>query len=464
MIVERHPGSVSGLSDDHLATVAVSLAVGELQWSPDVAPATLDRISRDAVAYPEQFDRRAASQAPQGPPPPSERSAKRAVGRLAVFGVILVAIIAVVAFAATASASAAVPDGLRLRLDETAAGFDQPLLLTNAGDGSGTTVVVEQTGRVWSLAPTGERASEPFLDLSDQVSLAYEQGLLGLAFHPGFAENGRLFVNYTRAGDGATVVSEFSVVDGVVDAGSERMLLALDQPYGNHNGGHITFDAAGMLLIGTGDGGGGGDPLGAGQDPTTLLGKLLRIDVDTGEPYGIPADNGFAGQDGARPEIHALGLRNPWRFSVDPVGGHIYIGDVGQGSYEEISVAPEGRGGQSFGWNEVEGPVCYIGGCDPAAHTPPAISYGREDGCSVVGGHVYRGSEQPALEGVYVFGDYCSGTLWGADADELVNGAAAAVPIGAIDGTLVSFGVDERGELYAVDQGGRILHVVTEAS
>ena len=322
--------------------------------------------------------------------------------------------------------------------------------------------MVEQGGRIWAIDADGTRAAEPFLDLSDSVSTSFEQGLLGLAFHPDFAANGRFYVNYTRAGDGATVVSELTAVGDAADRPSERQLLLIEQPFANHNGGHLAFDAAGMLLIGTGDGGSGGDPLGAGQDPASLLGKLLRIDVDGGEPYGIPSDNGFADDDAYRPEIHSSGLRNPWRFSVDPIGGHIYIGDVGQGAFEEISVAPAGRGGQSFGWNEVEGPECFTDGCDLEAHTPPAISYGRDDGCSIVGGHVYRGSEQPGLDGVYLFGDYCSGTIWAADAAEIVAGEAAAVPIGAIDGTLVSFGVDERGELYAVDQGGRILHVVTE--
>lgn len=463
MSIERHPGSISRLSDDQLAAAAVSLVIGELEWSPDVAPATLDRISRDAVAYPEQFDRRPRPRAPQGPPPPSERSAQRAFGRLAVFGVIVAVIIGVVAFAASASAATADLDGLRIELQESSAGFDQPVLVTHAGDGSGVRYVVEQTGQIWAVQPDGSRGEQPFLDLRDAVGTSFEQGLLGLAFHPAYAENGRLFVDYTRADDGATVVSEFTVSGGVVDRASERQLLVIDQPFGNHNGGHLAFDTSGMLLIGTGDGGSGGDPLGSGQDPSSLLGKLLRVDVDGGEPYGIPADNGFAGGDGYRPEIHSMGLRNPWRFSVDPVGGHIYIGDVGQGSFEEISVAPEGRGGQSFGWNEVEGPECFTDGCDLAAHTPPAISYGRDAGCTVIGGHVYRGAEQPALEGVYLFGDYCSGTIWGAEADALVAGQAASVPIGAIDGTLVSFGVDEHGELYAVDLEGRILHVVTEA-
>ena len=465
MSVERHPGSISGMPDDQLGTVAVSLVVAELTWSPDVSPAVLDRVSRDAVAYPEQFDRRPRAPAPQGPPPPSERSAKRAVGRLAVFGVVLLIIVGLVAFVASASASTADLDGLRVELVETAGGFDQPLLVTHAGDGSGTSYVVEQGGRIWPVDADGARAQEPLLDLRDAVATSFEQGLLGLAFHPAFVDNGRFFVNYTRVDDGATVVSEFSAAGDVANRDSERVLLVIEQPFGNHNGGHLAFDAAGMLLIGTGDGGSGGDPLGSGQDPASLLGKLLRIDVDAQEaPYGLPADNGFAGDDAYRPEVHALGLRNPWRFSVDPVGGHIYLGDVGQGSYEEISVAPEGRGGQSFGWNAVEGPECFAGDCDLTAHTPPAISYGRGDGCSVVGGHVYRGSAQPRLEGVYVFGDYCSGTIWGAAADDLVAGSAASVPIGAIDGTLVSFGVDQSGELYAVDQGGRILHVVTEAS
>jgi glucose/arabinose dehydrogenase len=457
------------LSDDRLGTAAVSVAISELQWSPDVAPAVLDRIARDAVAYPEQFDRRSAAPGPPRPPTAGTRSARRSVGRLVVFGVILVLIVGLVAYAATASAIAAITaaelEELEIELAPFGEGYDQPVLVTHAGDGSGDLYVVEQTGRIWQVGADGTRADAPFLDLSEDVSLAYEQGLLGLAFHPDFAANGRFFVDYTRAPDGATVVSELQAAGGVADRDSERVLLDIEQPFGNHNGGGIAFDAAGMLLIGTGDGGSGGDPLGSGQDPTSLLGKLLRIDVDSEqEPYGIPADNGFADDPAYRPEIHALGLRNPWRFSVDPEGGHIYIGDVGQGSWEEISVAPDGRGGDSFGWNEVEGPECFRDGCDLAAHTAPAVSYGRDEGCTVVGGHVYRGSQQPGLAGVYLFGDYCTGTIWGALADELISGEAARVPIGAIDGSLVSFGVDEDGELFAVEHGGRILRFVPEAA
>jgi|GEM_PF-2544757 len=466
MAVESRPGSLSGMPDDRLGAVAVALTVSELKLTPDVAPLVMDRIHRDAVAYPEQFDRRSIAPSPPPPePPPSGRSAQRIIGRLAVIGVILAIIVALVVFAASASATAADDlEGLRVDFVEITSGYDRPVLVTAAGDDSGTLYVVEQPGRIWPMTLDGLRAETPLLDLSDDVSASGERGLLGLAFHPAFAENGRFFVDYTRAGDGATVVSEFVAIDGNADRAGERELLVIEQPFANHNGGGLDFDAAGKLLVGTGDGGSGGDPLGSGQDSTSLLGKLLRLDVDADQqPYGIPADNGFAG-GGARPEIHAIGLRNPWRFSVDPVGGHIYIGDVGQDRFEEVSVLPEGAGGQSFGWNEVEGPACFNDGCDLTAHTPPALSYGRDEGCTVIGGHVYRGTAQPALEGVYIFGDYCTGTIWGALVDELVAGSAVRVPIGTIDGRLVSFGADEAGELYAVEQGGRILHVVTEAS
>ncbi len=479
MSVENGPRPMSQLSDDRLGTIAVSLVVSEVEWTPDVAPAVMDRISRDAVAYPEQFDRRPLPPAAAPLPMPSDRSTRRTVGRLAVFAVILAIIVALVIFSASSSADAASAStatttasaatagslgSLEIDLVEIASGYDEPIFVTTAGDGSGDLYVVEQTGRVWQLPADGTAASAPFLDLSGDIVKSFEQGLLGLAFHPGFATNGRFYIDYTRAGDGATVVSEFQVADGLADRRSERQLLVIEQPFANHNGGMLAFDAAGMLLVGTGDGGGGGDPFRASQDPGSLLGKLLRLDVDGGEPYAIPPDNGFAASDAHRPEIHSVGLRNPWRFSVDSAGGHVYIGDVGQGSWEEISVLPQGLGGQSFGWNEVEGPDCFIDGCHLDAHVAPAVSYGRDAGCTVIGGYVYRGNAQPGLEGVYVFGDYCSGTIWGALADALVAGDAAAVPIGAIDGTLVSFGVDDLGEIYAVDQGGRILHVVTEAS
>jgi glucose/arabinose dehydrogenase len=270
-------------------------------------------------------------------------------------------------------------------------------------------------------------------------------------------------VDYTRREDGATVVSELTARDGVVDPLSERRLLLVSQPFANHNGGMLAFDAQGYLLVGMGDGGGGGDPVRAGQDPHQLLGKLLRLDVDAGDPYGIPADNGFLADPVFQPEIHAMGLRNPWRFSVDPATGDVVIGDVGQNTWEEVSLLVNGAGGQNFGWNVVEGPACYDGECDPAAYTAPVLSYSHDEGCSVIGGYVYRGASQPLLEGTYLFGDYCSGTIWGVAADDLRAGGAQAAAVGGLDGTLVSFGVDDAGELYVIDQGGgRVLRVRAE--
>lgn len=375
----------------------------------------------------------------------------------------LVMLLALATMGVTAAATAAADsDELRIDMVPVADGFEQPVFVTHAPGEPDRLYVVEQPGRIHVIDTDGDGIGEPFLDISEALISGGERGLLGLAFHPEYADNGRFFVNYTRAGNGATIVSEFSAADGTADRSSERELLVIEQPFANHNGGMIAFDASGMLLIGTGDGGSGGDPLGAGQDPNTLLGKLLRINVDSGEPYGIPADNGFVDSDAHRPEVHATGLRNPWRFSVDPVGGHVYIGDVGQGAWEEISLLPDGAGGLNLGWNEVEGPECYRDGCDVGAFSPPVLSYGHDEGCSVTGGYTYRGSAQPGLEGTYLFGDYCSGTIWAAKADEMLAGTASAVPVFDFDGSLASFGVDGAGELYAVDRGGRILRVVSE--
>ncbi|MFV2063086.1 MAG: sorbosone dehydrogenase family protein, partial [Chloroflexota bacterium] len=442
MSVENRPGSLSGMPDDRLGTAAVALVVSEVRWSPDVAPAVMDRISRDAVAYPEQFDRRPAAPTVEDSSPPAERSSGRSARRVAVFALLLTLVVALVFIAASADISAAVgaePGDISIRLEPVADGFDQPILVTNAGDSSGNLFVVEQPGRIRIVRSDGTVMAEPFLDLSSRVRAGGERGLLGLAFHPDYSSNGRLFVNYTREPDGATVVSEFAASEGSADPDSERVLLVVEQPFANHNGGMVAFDAGGRLLVGMGDGGSGGDPLGAGQDPSTLLGKLLRLDVDGAEPYGIPADNGFAGNDAYRPEIHAKGLRNPWRFSVDPVGGHIYIGDVGAASWEEIDVLPGGVGGQDFGWSEMEGPDCFRADCDPEAYTAPTIFYGRDDGCSVIGGEVYRGAAQPLLEGTYLFGDLCTGIIWGVSAEAMVSGEAEATPLGRMPGTLVSF-------------------------
>jgi hypothetical protein len=352
--------------------------------------------------------------------------------------------------------------GIAVRLEPVADGLVMPIHVTSAGDGSGSLYVVEQGGTIRRVDATGQVAEEPFLDLSDAVVTDYEQGLLGLAFHPDYVTNGRFFVDYTAGEDGATVVSEFRASEGRADRDSERVILRVPQPFPNHNGGSLAFDAEGHLLIGMGDGGGGGDPLDSGQDPRSLLGKLLRLDVDASEPYTIPADNGYVDDPTFRPEIHASGLRNPWRFSVDPATGDILIGDVGQGQVEEVSVLVGGDGGVSLGWNRYEGDRCFREPCDPDAHLAPAITYGRDEGCTVIGGHVYRGTAQPSLEGLYLFGDYCSGTIWAASVEHMREGPVTPTRAGRLEGTLVAFGVDEASEILAVDQDGRLLHVVAE--
>jgi len=246
--VERHPGSLRGLSDDQLGTIAVSLVLDDVQWTPDVAPVVLDRLSRDAVAYPEHFDRRSEPPTVPVQEAPSERSTSRTLKRVAVFAVLLAVVAGAVVLAANAgNARGASPDidAIRLELEPVAEGFERPLFVTAAGDGSGWLYVVEQTGRIWRIDADGELDEEPFLDLGGAVAGGGERGLLGLAFHPQFADNGRFFIDYTRRQDGATVVSELNAADGVADAAGERELLVIEQPFSNHNGGMIAFDAAG---------------------------------------------------------------------------------------------------------------------------------------------------------------------------------------------------------------------------
>lgn len=331
-------------------------------------------------------------------------------------------------------------------------GFGRPLFVGNAGDGSGRLFVVEQAGRIL-VVQNGETLAEPFLDIQDQVgSDSNEQGLLGLAFHPDYESNGFFYVNYTDL-QGDTVIARFSVSGNgnIADAGSEQILLQVDQPFPNHNGGHLEFGPDGYLYASLGDGGSQGDPRGNAQSLDTLLGKLLRIDVNSGSPYGIPADNPFGS------EIWAYGFRNPWRFSFDRATGDLYIGDVGQGTWEEIDYLPGGIvGGANFGWNFFEGRHAYEGTPpDGAQLMEPVAEYEHGSArCSVTGGHVYRGANLPAWQGVYVFADYCSGEIWG-----LVqhSGGNWDMQIMYDSGFLVtSFGVDEAGELYLVDRSGGI--------
>jgi glucose/arabinose dehydrogenase len=355
------------------------------------------------------------------------------------------------------------PGSIVIELEPFVDGLSSPVFMTPNGTGDGLLYVVEQEGAVRVVSPDGSVASEPFLDLRGRISAGGEEGLLGLAFHPRYAENGRLFLYYSAQGGGAQLVTEVHAVDGVVDTTSERLVLRMDDFASNHNGGMIMFDQDGMLLIGTGDGGGGGDPEGNGQDVTQLLGKMLRIDVDGGDPYAVPENDpdGRLGPD-ALPEIRASGLRNPWRFSVDRATGDVFIGDVGQGSWEEVDVLPVGQGGWNYGWSIMEGPDCFEAeSCDTAGLTLPVAAYGREEGSTIIGGYVYRGTAFPELAGAYLFGDYGSGTLWALSAAEAVTaGSAPYEAVGAMDGgNLSSFAQDDAGELYAVDLNGRVLRV-----
>jgi glucose/arabinose dehydrogenase len=360
-------------------------------------------------------------------------------------------------------------DPAAIHLDRIAGGLADPIGITNAGDGSGRLFVNERGGVVRVIERDGSLRRQPFVDLTGRIASGGERGLLGLAFHPDFADNHRLFVHYSRAGDGATVVSELRAsADGrTADPTSERVLLTVAQPFANHNGGQLAFGPDGYLYLGLGDGGSAGDPFGNGQNPDVLLGKILRLDVDGPHAgrraYGLPPDNAFA-PDGPRPgrgalEIWALGLRNPWRFSFDAEGGDLYIGDVGQNAWEEIDRQPAGAtAGRNYGWNQTEGRHCYTGGCDRSRFVDPIAEYGHDAGCSVTGGDVYRGGAQPRLRGVYLFGDYCSGTIWSLQVDSRRFEPRIVL---RSDLSISSFGVGEDGELYVADiAGGGIYHVV----
>ncbi len=346
-----------------------------------------------------------------------------------------------------------------LALETVATGLDHPVHLT-APAGDARLFVVEQPGRIRIIA-RGRLLARPFLDLTDRVSDGGERGLLSVAFHPDYAHNGFFFVDYTdRHGD--TAIERFTVSrdPDLADQGSGVRVLSIAQPYANHNGGLVAFAPDGMLWIGMGDGGSAGDPHGNGQNPAVLLGKMLRIDVDHGRPYAIPRDNPFVARPGARPEIWATGLRNPWRFSFDRESGTVVIGDVGQNEWEEIDVAPLDAAGLNYGWNRMEGRHDFRPRAgDRARLTPPALEYGHRDGCSVTGGLVYRGRRIPALRGHILFSDYCSGWI---RSFRFVRGVAADLREWKVGdaGTVVSFGEDAAGEAYIVSHDGRIFRLV----
>lgn len=330
-------------------------------------------------------------------------------------------------------------------------GLERPVDIQHAGDER--LFIIEKAGRIRILQDV-ELVDFPFLDISDRIgSQGNEQGLLGLAFHPRYAENGLFFVNYTDKG-GDTVIARYQVTadPNSADPNSEVVLLRAKQPFSNHNGGALAFGPDGYLYAGLGDGGLAGDPFGNAQKLDTFLGKILRLDVDSAEPYAIPPDNPFGS------EIWAYGLRNPWRISFDPATGDLYIGDVGQNQWEEIDFIAAGTpGGMNFGWKYFEGTHAFDGTSPQEAElTPPVAEYDHSQGCSVTGGYVYRGT-MPEWAGIYFYGDYCTETVWGLIRSD--EGWQTQILFGA-GGNITSFGQDETGEVYIATDGGQILRLV----
>ena len=362
-------------------------------------------------------------------------------------------------------ATTALADLPNVVLQPLASGMTQPVAITHAGDARlfitlqpGMIVVYDGT----QLLPT------PFLDIRSIVQDGGERGLLGLAFHPRYTENGFFYVNYTDlAGD--TVVARYRVSaadPNRADPNSAFTLLFIDQPFANHNGGQLQFGPDGFLYIGMGDGGSGGDPGNRAQNLNDLLGKMLRIDVDGGTPYAVPQSNPFLTHTNARDEIWAYGLRNPWRFSFDRATGDLWIADVGQGSWEEVHFQPATSiGGENYGWRRMEGTHCFnpTTNCNDGSLILPVIEYGHENGaCSVTGGYVYRGALYPRLAGMYIYGDYCNGRIWGAAR----NASGALVSQLLVDAPffISTFGEDVNGELYVADHGGgRVLRLADTA-
>ncbi len=348
-------------------------------------------------------------------------------------------------------------DDVALGLEVVADGLEAPVFLTSP-PGDPRLFVLEQPGRVLVLDAEGG-APAVFLDIRDLVRFGGERGLLGLAFHPDYAANGRLFVHYSdNAGDTALVEYRVDPADpNRADAGSARRVLSVAQPAGNHNGGMLTFGPDGMLYLGLGDGGGANDRFGHGQRPDTLLATILRLDVDGGDPYAIPAGNPFAGGGGA-PEVWAYGLRNPWRFAFDPVEGLLYIADVGQNQWEEVDVVGAASPGLNFGWPIMEGNACFAQpGCAPDGLELPAFAYDHSEGCSITGGYVYRGRAIPEIDGHYFYGDFCTGFVrsWHRDTARTFDWTPQ---LGEIRG-LSSFGI-AAGELYLTSTTGTVWRLV----
>lgn len=360
----------------------------------------------------------------------------------------LVALVAATTGCGSDGVTATLPTADDIVLTEVATGLQRPVQLMGVPDDP-RLFIVEQRGLIKVLVE-GQILPTPYLDLGSETAGGNEQGLLGLAFHPDFASNGYAYVNYTdTSGDTRVVRYTESPAGEALDTGSATEILFVEQPYGNHNAGQLLFGPDGMLYVPLGDGGRGGDPRGHGQNTDTLLGSILRIDVDGGDPYAIPTDNPFV-SGGGRPEIWAYGVRNPWHNDIDSVGGHIYVADVGQNEWEEVSVSWLGEGGLNYGWNITEGPDCFGGStCDRTGLVEPAVSYSHADGCSITGGAVYRGTRLAGLAGTYFYSDYCDGWLrsfrWDPGGGEAIEHREWSIPD---IGSIYSFGRDPAGELY----------------
>ncbi|HSP99065.1 MAG TPA: PQQ-dependent sugar dehydrogenase [Candidatus Dormibacteraeota bacterium] len=380
--------------------------------------------------------------------------------------------IAAGAIGAALLAAATRAPALDVVLSPFATGFTRPVVVTNAGDSR--LFVVEKAGFIRVVQSDGTVVATPFLDIHTLVSGGNEQGLLGLAFHPNYGSNGFFYVDYTdTVGDTQVVRYTVSGDPDVANPGSATSLLSVAQPFDNHNGGDLHFGPDGFLYISLGDGGSGCDPNDNAQDGASLLGKLLRIDVDSGSPYAIPGSNPYAGPDGIADEIWALGLRNPWRFSFDRTTGDLWIGDVGQNAHEEVDVqAAASSGGQNYGWDCREGfSSATDSGCSTTAtcmplslFTEPVYDYDHGSGCSITGGFRYRGSASPALAGVYIFSDYCAGELRGlttSDGGATWNEQSLGTPVPSLFPT--TFGEDVNGELYVASDGGTVYRLQAAA-
>jgi glucose/arabinose dehydrogenase len=383
------------------------------------------------------------------------------VSRLALLALLLMAL--------PAAAQPSHPDGANYQWALISDGYDNPLYVTPAGDGTGRLYAVEQLGRIWIIEPDGSVGFEPFLDVGDLITQSVfrggytEQGLLGLAFHPNYEINGFFYINYTDL-NGDTVIARYTAANpDAADPASAQILLTVDQPFIDHNGGHLLFGPDGYLYIGLGDGGSQGDPNGNAQNPSSLLGKILRIDVGDGNTltgdklYTSPESNPFF-ETGA-PEVWAMGFRNPWRFSFDRETGDMYIGDVGEWEREEVNYRASGNpAGFNFGWNYYQGTLLRVERepSTPSRFAMPIAEYTHGEGCSITGGYVYRGSTLSELQGIYFYGDYCNGRIW----TLIRDGEGWSTNVFMDTGRQISsFGEDEAGELYLVDYKGEILRL-----